>query len=97
MIARTLTIAAFAAALGLSACPAEATGPWGIIANGTQLNRIALQGVTLDSIRMQETEEDHADALSGCAGTWMCGTNGTQLNGIALQGVIGHHRDAEAR
>ena len=89
MIARTLTIAAFAAALGLSACPAEATGPWGIIANATQLNGIALQGVTLDSIRMQETEKD--DALSGCAGTSMCGTNGTQLNGIALQGVIGHH------
>ena len=54
MFARTLTIAALAAALGLSACPAEPTHPWGIVANGTRLNGIALEAVTLDSIRMQE-------------------------------------------
>ena len=56
MIARTVTIAAMAAALGLSACPAEATGPWGIIANGTQLNGLALQRVTSGSIRLQERD-----------------------------------------
>jgi hypothetical protein len=84
MIARTFTITAFAAALGLSACPAEATGPWGIAANGTQLNGIALEGVALDSIRMQETEEDDAEALSGCP-EWICGMNGTSFNGIALK------------
>jgi len=58
MIARTLTSAGFAAALCLSACPAEATGPWGIAANGTQLNGIALQGVALHSIRIRETRVD---------------------------------------
>jgi hypothetical protein len=86
MIKRTLTIASLATALGLglaAASPAEATGPLGgIIANGTQLNGIALQGVTLHSIRMGETDEDDADALSGCPETWVCGMNGTQLNGI---------------
>jgi uncharacterized protein YjbI with pentapeptide repeats len=87
MIVRTLTIAAFAAALGLSACPAEATGPWGIIANGTQLNGIALQGAALDGVRMRETDEDDADAVDGCGGTWMCGSNGTSFNGIALEGI----------
>ena len=48
MIVRTLTIAALAAALALSACPAEPTGPWGIIANGTRLNGIALAEQTLN-------------------------------------------------
>ena len=43
MIARTLTSAALAAALGLSACPADASGPSGIVANGTRLNGITLQ------------------------------------------------------
>jgi hypothetical protein len=65
MIARTLTIAALAAALGLSACPAEATHPWGIVANGTRLNGIALEAVTLDGIRMQKPEEDDVD-LTDC-------------------------------
>ena len=85
MIARNLTLAALAAALGVSACPAEATGPWGLIAaNGTQLNGIALQGVVL-GVRMQEPEEDGLDFAGGCQED--CPRNGTQLNGIALQGV----------
>jgi uncharacterized membrane protein len=48
MIKRTLTIASLAGVLGLglaAASPANAAGPWGIAANGTQLNGIALEGV----------------------------------------------------
>ena len=77
MIARTLTIAALAAALGLSACPAEPTHPWGIVANGTGLNGIALKTVTLDSIRMQKREEDDVDFIDCQDGP--CPKNGTQL------------------
>jgi hypothetical protein len=82
MIARTVTVAALAAALGLSACPAEPTGAWGIIANGTQLNGLALQRVTSGSIRLQEREEDEPNCEE-----WICGANGTSFNGIALRGV----------
>jgi hypothetical protein len=82
MIARTVTVAALAAALGLSACPAEPTGAWGIIANGTQLDGLALQRVTSGSIRLQEREEDRPNCEE-----WICGANGTSFNGIALRGV----------
>jgi hypothetical protein len=48
MIKRNLTIASLAGVLGLglaAASPVNAAGPWGIAADGTQLNGIALEGV----------------------------------------------------
>jgi len=81
MIARTLTIAALAAALGLSSCPAEPTHPWSVVADGTRLNGIALEAVTLDSIRMQKPEEDDVDLIDCQDGP--CPKNGTQLRGKA--------------
>jgi hypothetical protein len=73
VIVRTLTIAALAAALALSACPAEPTGPWDIIANGTQFNGIALAEQTLnpraERVSGQSApscQPDHSSSMSSC-------------------------------
>ena len=92
MIARTLTLAALAAALGVSACPAEATGPWGLIAaNGTQLNGIALQGVALERLRMQEPEEDDLDidgvANGGLPEKWHVSSTASRCEGRGLERI----------
>ncbi len=73
--------------IGLTAaCPAEAIGPrGGIIANGTSFNGLALQGLTLNNIRMQEPEED--DEVWNCQSDGICPKNGTQLNGITLESM----------
>jgi hypothetical protein len=81
MIARTLTIAALAAALGLAACPADPTPPWGVVADGTRFNGSTLEAGTLDSIRMQKPEEDDVDLID-CQDD-PCPKNGTQLRGKA--------------
>jgi hypothetical protein len=56
-------------------------------ANGPEVNGVALRGVVLYGVRMQEPEDDEAGALGGNCPDWVCGSNGTQLNGIELQGV----------